>query len=207
MFGGRIFNSERFFRYLNYNIFNNAVSAIMVDIIIFAVIIVVGICISCVYFMNKEIYYNQIMIGSRLKARLFGGYRIRGLGALESYKLWIGYKMIFVLLLLVFIIGYMYYGKTMKWGISEIYYRHYVNQIAGDVTEEKMDYLESEKENFDKLRLEYEEVIQKYDAGEISYDKYNRANDSILTSCTMIRYCNIVTLKADSLILYRLQIL
>lgn len=179
VFGGSIFNSERFFGYLNYNIFNNAVSAIMVDIIIFVVIIVVGICISCVYFMNKEIYYNQIMIGSRLKARLFGGYRIRGLGALESYKLWIGYKMIFVLLLLVFIIGYMYYGKTMKWGISEIYYRYYVNQIAGDVTEEKMDYLESEKENFDKLRLEYEEVIQKYDAGEISYDKYNRANDSI----------------------------
>lgn len=170
LFSGTILDTSDFFRYLNYNIFNHAVNANLVDILVYLLVMLGLLCLSCVYFERKEIYYRQIELFRKKKSGFSG---IHGISFLESYKLWLGYKMIYLLLLFVFVVGLMYSEKQVHWGISEYSYRYYVKQIEGDITEDKIEYLSEEELKFKSLEEEQAELGQLLYDGKISQNQYN----------------------------------
>lgn len=165
-----IFNTEKFFGYLNYNVFNKAINAVVVDIILYMTIITFCLIVSCIYYMQTEMYYKQIkpIIKSRRNKK------VNSILTLECKKLFWGYKIIYVILLYVACIVLIYSVKNVHWGIDEFSYKYYMTNIEGEVSPEKKEYLEAEERKFDECKREYEEIDAMYGRGEITETKYEQ---------------------------------
>ncbi len=183
LFSGTILDTPEFFGYLNYNIFNHAVNAGLVDILIYLSAILALLFFSCIYFERKEMYYRGFKLFRKKKSK---AYRIHGIGSLESRKLWFGYRMIYLLLLFIFVTGFMYFEKSVHWGISEYSYKFYIKQIEGDITEDKIEYLSDEELNFQALEEEADEIEQLFNDGKISEKQYDEKITPIADQLTRL---------------------
>lgn len=79
--------------------------------------------------------------------------------------------MIFVIFLLVGFQVYIYQNKSVRWSANEYAYQYYISQIEGVVTQEKLDYIASEEEWYEKLHEEEDRVDRDYAAGKITEKK------------------------------------
>lgn len=92
------------------------------------------------------------------KKRLFGKWRKRqkahSLLYYEAYKiLWTGKAGILIVLFLV--VQFQSYSSARGWfTLDELYYKNYIRQMEGNVTEEKLDFIEEEGRRIEKLEEE-----------------------------------------------------
>lgn len=172
-----ILDTEKFFGYLNYNIFNQAIASVVVDIILYMIFIAISIVITCIYFTHTEMYYKQpvIRIKSKRKNR-----KIKSVIALECNKLLFGYKIIYVILFYTFCIVLIYSTKKVHWGTNEYSYKYYMANIAGEVTEDKKEYLINEEAVFEECEKQYDDIDDKYNKGEISEQQYEKLINPVM---------------------------
>ena len=165
-------DTTRFFQYENNNLISHAEPAIYLDCIICAVLLAGFLIISSVIYLEGSSDYRESRIRLRKKGtksrRIFSS-----VWRLEGYKLWLGYKMIFVIFLLVGFQVYIYQNKSVRWSANEYAYQYYISQIEGVVTQGKLDYIASEEERYEKLHEEEDRVDRDYAAGKITEKEYN----------------------------------
>lgn len=207
-FSGKFADTEYFFGYYNYNVFNNAVNAIWFDVLICLLCIVCLLAVTCYYFNNKEMYYqgnplNALLLKIRLR-RSKG--KVKGLWLLEGSKLWLGYKMIYLLLLLVFVQIMTYANKTVHWGVNDYSYKYYVKQIEGDITEEKNAFLIAEDNRYKAIEARMQELDELSFAGKISETEYSNEYDKLSKQLEMSngfykckKYADYVKAKAEEI--------
>ena len=160
-----------YFQYRNYNIASYPINAGIVTIISCIVVAVLFIFFTCIYFENNEMYYKSINTkGIFAKQRRK---RTNSLLGLETIKLLFGYKIIFVLLLLLGVQLYVYSHKDVRWTNSDISYKYYMNQIEGPITDEKIEFLNTEEQKYIALTKACDELDQKMMDGDISEKYYN----------------------------------
>jgi hypothetical protein len=176
-------NSEKFFKYVNYNMFNNAVTGMVTDVIIYIALIIVGVAATRYRYKNSSCDYSEGVLAGMLQKIPFlrkGGRQMNGsLWSLEGYKLWAGYKLIFMAVLLLIVQGYIFSHKTIHWGLTEKVYKYYTEKIAGDVTQEKLDYIDSEEERYEDLQKQADELEEANEKGELSYTDYLKKSEKI----------------------------
>ena len=165
-------DTTKFFQYENYNLISHAKPAIYLDCIICAVLLAGFLIISSVIYLEGSSDYRESRIRLRKKGtksrRIFSS-----VWRLEGYKLWLGYKMIFVILLLVIFQVYIYQNKSVRWSTNEYVYQYYISQIEGVITQGKLDYITSEAERYANLHKDGDQVEQDYDTGKITEEEYS----------------------------------
>ncbi|MDE5873168.1 MAG: hypothetical protein K2H07_04575, partial [Lachnospiraceae bacterium] len=102
---------EDFYQYYNYNIFHKPISAMFMDIFLFAVFIVAVLYICMYVFARKETEYRNV---ARYRGNGKKG-KIYGLTRLDGYKFLFGYKVIFVLIAILVLQVVMYKDKHARW--------------------------------------------------------------------------------------------
>lgn len=161
---------EDFYQYYNYNVFTKPISAAFVDMIFFAVLIGAVLYICTYVFAHKETEYRSAV---RYRGKGKKG-RIHSLTWLDGYKFLFGYKVIFVLIAILVLQFVMYKDKHARWYESELYYRNYMKQIEGEVTEDKVEFINSEVLRMQELHERLDELDYEYENKMISYMEYER---------------------------------
>lgn len=98
---------------------------------------------------------------------------------LDGYKFLFGYKVIFVLIAILLLQFAMYKDKHARWFESELYYRSYMKQIEGEVTEDKVEFINSEVLRMQELHESLDELYYEYNNKIISYAEYVNLSDRI----------------------------
>ncbi|MCM1082396.1 MAG: hypothetical protein NC393_06550 [Clostridium sp.] len=166
---------DGFYQYYNYNILNKPISAIFVDILLFAVLIIAVLYICTYVFVRKETEYRNV---AKYRGKWKKG-KIYGLTTLDGYKFLFGYKVIFVLIAILVLQFVTYKDKHARWYENELYYRSYMKQIEGEVTDVKVEFINSEVLRMQELHEKLEELDYKYNNDIISYTEYENLSERL----------------------------
>lgn len=173
-------DTEQFFSYLNYNLASHAVSAVLIDIVVCVIILVLMLVLASFFYIEGSSDYQAGGISIRRNKQKQKPKRaVTSIWRLEEYKLWLGYKMIFVYIMLILLQGYIYQNKTVHWNLNDNVYRYYMKQIEGDITQEKLDYIDSEYQRFEDLKAEYSQLETDFNDGKVPEYVYNTRTDEI----------------------------
>ncbi len=137
---------------------------------VFVVLISLIIVISVISLIKKNLSY--IIITKERKADNLS-HGAMSLFAAEGYKLLVceaGIWIIFAAVLLKCVLSVIYYRPNMN--ASEALYIEYIEKLQGPVTEEKLQYIEQEKDYIDGILNSYSEMQSSYQSGKISYEEY-----------------------------------
>ncbi|NLZ47084.1 MAG: hypothetical protein GX896_10385, partial [Clostridiales bacterium] len=151
--------SSIFERYRNLNFLEEAVSCIPVFIIGTLSTIVIFSIIGVVAF-SKQVSFGKSKISTSLQAivdklSIIKGYKTTNLFLHECYKIFIGGKVILILLAFGLSIWYFYTPLSERFESStEAYYKHYMIKYEGALTDEKQSDIDAEAEYFDKLQMD-----------------------------------------------------
>lgn len=166
-----VLKPDYFFQYRNYNIASYPIKASTVLICLCVAVTILFLTLTCIFFIKNEMYYKSMKIKGVLGNRK--SKKTHSLLELETRKLLFGYKMIFILLFFAFIQLYAYTNRDVRWGVNDISYKYYMDQIEGPVTDDKIEFLNSEEQKYIALTRECEDLEQKIMDGEISEKYYN----------------------------------
>lgn len=163
-----LLNPSEHFGYYNYNLFNNAVSSTIVDGIILLCAIVLLLLCSVYIFSRIDMEYKNIRLSKGRRRR----HKVGNLFFIESEKIMLGYKVIGIVLFLCVLQLVAYGQKEKVENINEIFYRGYIKQIEGELTEEKINYINDEIAYMEDLKNQWYYWEQEYNAKNISSTKY-----------------------------------
>ncbi len=166
---------DDFYQYYNYNIFTKPISALIIDMIFFAVLTGAALYICAYVFAHKETEYRS---AARYRGKGKKG-RLYGLTLLDGYKFLFGYKIIFVFIAILLLQFATYKDKHARWYESELYYRSYMKQIEGEVTDDKVEFINSEVLRMQELHERLDELYYEYDNKIISYAEYVNLSERI----------------------------
>lgn len=150
--------------YINLNIFATPICAYTIDIVVFAVIFVTCIIICCIVFTIKKQPQNKsILAGSaeKIKSRYF---KINGTPSVlygEAYKCLFKNKMALILISLIIFSVFSSFG-TVRYpytSTSDASYKSYMEYLEGNITEEKINYINEQNQYFEKLKQRINEII------------------------------------------------
>ena len=164
---------DDFYQYYNYNIFTKPIPAAFMDMIFFSVLVGAALYICAYVFAHKETEYRS---AARYRGKGKKG-KLYGLTFLDGYKFLFGYKVIFVLIAILVLQFAVYKDKHVRWYESEIYYRSYMKQIEGEVTDAKVDFINSEVLRMQELHERLDELD--YENKMISYAEYVNLSERI----------------------------
>lgn len=168
-------DSKKMFMYYNYNFFDMPVHLLRANLLGLACLCILLTILGVVAFVNHACNYKAIAI-----KRLSGNKKFCcSVFGTEGYKILYGNKVFLFLLILILFQIASYYDKSAKWYESEIIYKTYMTKIEGEVTEEKLEYIDSEEKRFEELRTEYEEYNGKLERNEISEQEFYELTDDI----------------------------
>ena len=166
---------DDFYQYYNYNIFTKPIPAAFMDMIFFSVLVGAALYICAYVFAHKETEYRS---AARYRGKGKKG-KLYGLTFLDGYKFLFGYKVIFVLIAILVLQFAVYKDKHVRWYESEIYYRSYMKQIEGEVTDAKVDFINSEVLRMQELHERLDELDYEYENKMISYAEYVNLSERI----------------------------
>ncbi|MDD4774742.1 MAG: hypothetical protein PHZ09_14260 [Eubacteriales bacterium] len=155
-----------FTKFRGLNIFNLCADYTYV---VFAVLISLIVLISSISLIKRSGSY--IITKKERKGLLSRG--AMSLFAAEGYKLFVceaGMYILFAALLLKCILSAAYYRPETN--PLEVIYIEYIEKLRGPVTEEKLQYIEQEKDYIDGILNSYPQMQSSYQSGKISYDEY-----------------------------------
>lgn len=149
--------------YLNLNLFSNPVSAYFVNFIIFSVVFAIITAITCVLFTLKTQIKKESWISSIIDRIRSKHFKIKGNTSIfcgEVWKYFVQNKMAFFFVLFI---GYGVFSSigTVSYpytDISDPSYKAYMEYLEGDITNEKIDYINKENEYFNLLNQRIDEI-------------------------------------------------
>lgn len=156
--------------YLNLDIFSNPVNSLYIAIIIFAVISLICIFVSCWIFCTQNQEKGRSKIASIVENFKQKFFKIKGSTSIfkgEMFKYLVQNKMIFAVILIVGF-GVMSSIGTVRYSYekeSDIFYKTYMEHLEGDITKEKELYIDEQRKYFDSLEnnaIEDNGIISQY---------------------------------------------
>ncbi|MHB1151833.1 MAG: hypothetical protein ACYCWE_05605 [Eubacteriales bacterium] len=157
-----------FTRYRGLNIFNRCIDYTVVILISALLLITVFIASSLLHRPASAIRTGR---ENKRSAKL---HNPLSLFSAESYKHMIcgsGLLILAASLVLKCIISGIYYDPHIN--SSETVYMDYIARVSGPVTEEKLSYIENEKNYIDSTLAQYSSVFESYRNGELTNDEYH----------------------------------
>ena len=155
--------------YYNYNLFGRPVPMLPVNIVGISILTVIAAVVAVILFARSNVEYRAVSFHLGNKKKKPG----HGLMNNEAYKLFIGNKVLVLIVALALLQVYLYHDKAVSWYTDEILYKSYINQIEGDYTEEKYAIMEEEAERFEDLYSQLEEYDDELNSGEITQRQYD----------------------------------
>lgn len=167
---------EKSFQYYNYDIWGYPIQMQLANVVMYVIVICVIMCVYAIAAQRIHVGYRESSRGGIRRA--YKG-KCRGLFRLESYKFFIGYRGLVILLAFVSLQCYIYLTRSSSWNTDAIYYRYYMKAIEGEVTQDKIDYIDSEVARMEQLRAELDGLDDRRYRGELTDGEYDLRNEEI----------------------------
>ena len=179
-----ILNNSFIADYVNLNIFSNAVTAFPLVLCVFAIVAIVCLAITCIIFTNKNQTKKTSLLSKYFERIKFKLFKIKGSTNLlfgESYKFLIQNKMVVLIIILlgfgvVNSIGSVAYSYVDP---SDAYYKTYMEKLEGDITTDKVDFINKEDKYFIGLENRIASI-------ENETNLSNNAKSAVITSINSI---------------------
>ena len=158
MTGNNIFGN-----YQNVNFFESPVNIITVFIVICSVLAVIGVLGSCLAFAKSSQIAGKSALLARFSEFISRHSKIRGSVRIFSGEAFKHYKSSFAAIVLIALAVFGYTNLTddlsiVYASIEESVYNTYMETLEGEMTPEKYEFIESEKEYFEGLRIQQAEI-------------------------------------------------
>lgn len=177
-----LLRTEGFFTYYNYDFFGQAVHMPETNLAGMVLLCILSgfLCVS--FFVKYSCNYRALSVKHLFASKRF----IHTVWNQENYKIFYGNKVaVFIVLLCLFQLV-QYSGKSVRQYIDEIYFKYYVEQIEGAVTEEKLEYMRAERQRLDALHAEYLSYEEQLERNEINEDFFEQKTSFILPELNKI---------------------
>lgn len=157
--------NEIFCNFKNINFWESPVPLIPTSV--GAVVVISAVCVgSSVFLYAKKRNLEFRRIGFKFK---FGkGNKVHSQLYYTLYKSLILQKGLIVILVFLAVAGSMSQSFIKKYDTADVYYEYYTKNYGGEITQETVDFYESEKIRFDELRARYDELMQVEDYFSVS---------------------------------------
>lgn len=108
---------------------------------------------------------------------------VRLMGAYELHKHLVAGKWLLLILAVLLVKGYtVYTTESAAYSFSDAVYQDYMELLAGEVTDEKLAYMEDERAHLDSILSSEEIMKEKYASREISFAEYMEYQDELDTA-------------------------
>ena len=148
--------------YLNFDMFGHPVSRLTLSWILIALLIGIGTATSVLFFAYGENFELKKRLSIHFPFRPHGN-RFRH----EGYKILITNKALIILLLFSVLIGYRNISHSYNPSVQEQYYRELMQQLEGELTEEKEEIIQTEQTRYDEAFANIEKVDQLIQKGKL----------------------------------------
>ena len=148
--------------YLNFDMFGHPVSRLTLSWILIALLIGIGTATSVLFFAYGENFELKKRLSIHFPFRPHGN-RFRH----EGYKILITNKALIILLLFSVLIGYRNISHSYNPSVQEQYYRELMQQLEGELTEEKEEIIQTEQTRYDEAFANIEKVDQLIQEGKL----------------------------------------
>lgn len=154
--------------YRNISFFGYPLSLFQASLIIMLVMIILVIIVTVETYVRKGVC-SEGVVRKLQKVRWRNKERIStSIFPYEIYKLFIGNKLLAVLLLYTTVLMIYTVRQPMYLNEEQQYYKSYMRKLEGKVTEEKREYIKAEKQRIEDVLDKIQKLEDSYDTGEIS---------------------------------------
>ena len=174
-----------FSRYYAINVFGRCLQYLPAIFIFFGLILVgSAVCTAVLYCRTPGVH--KIRLNKKIKLsipnRAFPSLS-RSVGGYEVHKHMVAGKWILLLVAVLLIKGYtVQTTDTVAYSFSDAVYMDYMELLEGEVTDEKLAYIEDERANIDYLMSAEAEMKEKYQRKEITFAEYMEFQDDLETA-------------------------
>lgn len=140
--------NDIFCTYKNINFWEYPVPLIPTVLMAIAVISAVCILLSIIIYIKKR---NLEFRRLSSKLHLFKGQRVHSKVYYTFFKSLVFQKGIFVIIVFIFVYSLLNDSFIKKYDIIDVYYTYYADELEGDITQETLDYCESEDARFNEI--------------------------------------------------------
>lgn len=154
-------------QYRNINIIGYPISYKLLMVGMILLCILVFVLLGLAIFSKSELTAKKVNIKSPLnKIKLFSN--TKSIFIFELYKAAFTNKGVVLLIAFIIFESIMVINTDYYKSPQEHYYQNYMEILSGEITSEKIDYIETEKQNIINSEKMQEELNEKYNNGEIS---------------------------------------
>lgn len=169
-----LLDPAEYFRYINYKVFDCAVSSTRADGILLVIAIFFFLSCSLCFFSRVDMRYRTIRFIKKSRK-----HRKSNLFLLELEKIMFGYKVIAIVIVVCALQFVTYVKKENTENMNELIYKGYINQIEGALNEEKIQYINDEVARMENLKIQLNYWEQQFDTNKISSTKYEYESEKI----------------------------
>jgi len=161
--------------YLNFDFINQPYAQrCVITFLLFFIGSIAFVCVLHCYknsgnIVQRELLFKRRIVNGKKKKRTICSFFYQ-----ESLKIFIGEKVILVLIIFAGIMYCFAKYKTASLTEYEYDYRNYMKALEGDVTEEKKKLIETEEKRISDVELQIENTNKSYEKGEISEEMRNQ---------------------------------
>ncbi len=181
------FPDEFIVSYRSFNFFGDSVNLVWVFIITMILILVISLALTLIFYSMRTSskFFKPLNFLRKLKFKKRTSNRAslitpRGILSFELYK----YRAI-VILLIVLLVGKTYTAIKYYDPLESAYdrfYKLYIEEIGGEYSEEKAEYIKSEEKHYNKIKGQLDSMQTKFFANEISSKEYNAYMDEYMVA-------------------------
>lgn len=161
--------------------FNLKIGYIMQNVltlsIIFGIILLVSTILGIIYIFNKkkDLQIRESYILNNLKRITICKFKITtNILSNEIYKLFITNKIAIILVLFMIFQIYSFCYTNQSISFEENIYKNYMEILSGEITQEKVKFIEEEKEKFRQAQISIQNIEEKVKDGKLSKNIANR---------------------------------
>lgn len=146
-----------FCNFKNINFWNYPVALIPISII--AVLSIAAICVglsAILYSKKRNLEFHKI----GLKINIKKNNKIHSKLYYTFYKSLIMQRGFIVVIVFIAISGFMNQNFVKKYDVTDVYYEYYADTLKGKITQDKLDFIESESLRFNDIQLKIDNLYQ-----------------------------------------------
>lgn len=157
--------------YKNLDIFGYPVNLVLImAVVIFAAVVLLTV-IGMTTFKKKELVSKKIKF-KLPKIRFNSMNSCKSVFLFEMYKTGFTNKAVLILLIFAVVLSVKVASTEYYRSPEDYYYSNYIEILQGELTQEKIDYIEKEKQKIEESERAAEVLNNQYDSGEINYIDY-----------------------------------
>ncbi|MBQ8000853.1 MAG: hypothetical protein IJ298_06475 [Ruminococcus sp.] len=163
--------------YQNVNVFSEPVGITVVFIILVVLLSIVGVVGSSIAFSKSNMENGKIAVFQKLTSKINSRKKIKGSTSIYKGEAFKHYKtsFAFVAIVLLLIVGYQSLNEDLSIkfkNTEESYYNTYMQTLEGELTSDKCNFIQKEREYFDSLELQKAQISA--DTSLSDYEKEER---------------------------------